>query len=189
MLDSSNFYICATQRILGLAMALLENILLHGSLYAILVIVLLLVVMRGLSPRIWAMSDYPPSITGIVPPQTDSERRIAGYTAIPFLILTFGFPIVSTLILEASMGGTITFFDAFLNLFCLILFGTLADLGVLDLLSVGTVTPDWVIIPGTEHLRNSAYKEFRMYHTKGHAKAFPLLITMALIIGAIIAFI
>ncbi|MDF1537963.1 MAG: hypothetical protein P1Q69_03580, partial [Candidatus Thorarchaeota archaeon] len=161
-------------------MTLLENVLIHGTLFAIVMTVYLLVVMKGLNPRVWAMSDYPEEITGIVPPQTAEEKRLAAYTAIPFLILTFGFPIFSTLILEASFGGTITILDAFLNLFCLILFGTLADLGILDLLIVGTITPDWVIIPGTEHLRETAYKDFRMYHAKGHAKATPILLLLAL---------
>ena len=149
----------------------------------------LLAVMRGLSPRVWAFSDYPKSITDHVPPQTPREQRIGAYLAVPFFILIFGFPIASTLMLEGIYGGSLTLLDAFLNIFVLVMFGTLADLVILDWLIVGTITPDWVIIPGTEHMRDKEYKEFRGYHARGHAKALPVLLLLSLIIAAAIVFI
>jgi hypothetical protein len=168
-------------------LALFENVLFHGSIFLILMTIFLVTMMRGMNPRIWAYSDYPPEITNLVEPPTKRERRIAGSLVIPFFILMFGFPIGSTLILEASLGGTITIMEAFLNLFGLMLFGTLADLVIIDLLIVGTITPNWVIIPGTEHLRETAYKDFRSYHFKGHVKTLPILVILCFIIGSIIA--
>jgi len=170
-------------------MQLLENVLLHGLVFAVLLTIYLLAVMRGLNPRIWAFSDYPKSITDHVPPQTPRERRIAAYTAVPFFLLILGFPIGSTIILEGLYGGSLPLLDAFLNIFGLVMFGTLADLVILDLLIVGTITPDWVIIPGTEYMRDKEYKEFRIYHAKGHARAMPVLIILSLIFAALIVFI
>ncbi|MHA2385971.1 MAG: hypothetical protein ACXAEE_07155, partial [Candidatus Thorarchaeota archaeon] len=98
-------------------MQLVDHLLLHGTVFGVLLTVYLLGVMKLLSPRIWAMSDYPPEITERVPPQTDAERRTASLTFIPFLILGLGFPIISTLMLESVLGGTISLLDAFLNIF------------------------------------------------------------------------
>ena len=169
-------------------MQLLEHVLVHGTVFAVLMTLYLLAVMRGLSPRVWAFSDYPKSITNNVSPQTDRERKIAAYTVVPFFILIFGFPILSTMILEGIYGVSIPLLDAFLNILGLVLFGTLADFAILDMLIVGTITPDWVIIPGTEHMRDKEYKEFRVYHAKGHAKTLPFLVVLSLIFAALIVY-
>ena len=170
-------------------MVLLENILVHGTIYAVLFTLYLLAMMRGLNPRIWAYSDYPKEITDHVPPQTKRERRIGGYLGIPFFILAIGFPLVSTIMLEGLYGGTLPLFDAFLNFFVILMFGNLADLVILDLLIVGTITPDWVIISGTEHMRDKEYKDFRGYHLKGHVKGTIIMAVMSLIFAAAVVFI
>jgi len=167
-------------------MQLAEHLLLHGTVFGVLLTLYLLGVMKLLSPRIWAMSDYPPEITERVPPQTDSERRIASVAFIPFLILGIGFPIISTLMLKSVLGGTISLLDAFLNIFGIMMFGTVGDLLILDWLIVGTITPDWVIIPGTEDMRDTAYKDFRKYHGKAHIRGTIALFVLSLVIAGII---
>ena len=169
-------------------MQLVDHLLLHGTVFGVLLTVYLLAVMKLLSPRIWAMSDYPPEITERVPPQTDSERRTASLTLMPFLILGLGFPIISTLMLESILGGTISLLDAFLNTFGIMMFGNFADLVILDWLIVGTITPDWVIIPGTEDMRDTAYKDFRAYHGKGHIWGTIAMALISLVLAAAIAF-
>ncbi|MHA2213190.1 MAG: nitroreductase, partial [Candidatus Thorarchaeota archaeon] len=131
-------------------MPLLDHLLLHGTIFAVMLTVYLLSLMRFSSPRVWAFSDYPKEITDTVAPQTKEERRLGGILAIPFFILILGFPIISTMMLEATYVGTIPLTDAFLNIFGIAMFGTAADLFILDWLIVGTITPDFVIIPGTE---------------------------------------
>ena len=162
-------------------MQLLDSILIHGIVFAIILTFYLLVVMRGLSPRIWAFSDYPKSITSSVPPQADRERRIAAYTAVPYFILG--------MMLENLYGGSMPLLDAFLNFFGIVMFGNLADFLILDWLIVGTITPEWVIIPGTEHMRDKEYKEFRGYHARGHVRALPMLAILSLILAAAVVFI
>ncbi|MFW9943894.1 MAG: nitroreductase [Candidatus Sifarchaeia archaeon] len=121
-----------------------------------------------LSPRIWGFSDHPTEITDAVPPQTKRERQIVALLMVPFLLLGLGFPIVSTLVLESTYVGTIPLLDAFLNIFGIMMFGNFADLVILDWLIVGTITPDFVVIPGTEHMREKEYKDFGLFNAKGH---------------------
>ncbi|MFX1602683.1 MAG: nitroreductase [Promethearchaeota archaeon] len=149
-------------------MSLVYNIIVHGTIFAVLLTLYLLAVMMKLSPRIWGFSDYPKEITDAVPPQTKRERQIGGLLFIPFLLLGLGFPVVSTLMLESTYVGTIPLLDAFLNVFGIMMFGNFADLVILDWLIVGTITPDFVVIPGTEHMREKEYKDFRVFHAKGH---------------------
>jgi len=166
-------------------MGLIENILIHGSIAGILLILYILPIMRFTSPRVWAFSDYPKAITESVEPQTKEERRNALAGGLPFIILMIAFPLVSTLIFENVSGGSISLLDAFLNTFGVLMIGNLADWLILDMIIVGTWTPDWVIIPGTESMRDTVYKDFRIEHTKGHVYG---TIAMA-IISLIIAFI
>ena len=149
-------------------MSLVENILFHGSIVGLLILLYLLPIMRFLSPRIWGFSDYPKVIQENVEPPTKGERRIGGVIAIPFMILFIAFPLVSTMIFESQSGGTISLLDAFLNAFGVLMFANLADWLILDMLIVGTWTPDWVVIPGTESMRDTAYKDFRIEHSKSH---------------------
>ena len=68
------------------------------------------------------------------------------------------------------------------------MFGNFADLVILDILIVGTLTPGWVVIPGTEHMRDNEYKNFRLYHAKGHARALILLVILSLLFAAAVVF-
>jgi hypothetical protein len=167
---------------------LLENVLLHGTIFAVLLTIYLLAVIRSLNPRIWAFSDYPKEITDNVPPQTRRERKIGAYTGIPFFILGIGFPLVSTMMLEGLYGGTLPLLDAFLNFFGIVMFGNIADFVILDYLIVGTFTPDWVIIPGTEYMRDTEYKDFRLFHAKGHVRALIPLAILCLIFAAAVVY-
>jgi hypothetical protein len=170
-------------------MVLWLNILVHGTIFAVILTLFLLAVMMGFSPRVWAFSDYPETITGQVNPQTKRERRIALVVYIPFLLIGIGYPLFSTYILKAFYGGVIPFLDAFVNVFAVWLFGFKADLLILDWLIVGTITPSWVMIPGTEHMKMKEYKEFRMYHARGHLKGLIALTGLSIILALIVVFI
>ena len=165
---------------------LLFYILIHATIFAIIFTLYLFAIMRGLSPRVWAMSDYPPEITDHVPPQTDAEKRQARIVYIPFLVIGIGYPLATTYFLKILNGGVISLLDAFLTVFVILMFGFLADYIILDFLIVGTLTPDFVILPGTEHMREKEYKDFRKYHAKGHIKGLLLIIILSLILAALV---
>ncbi|MHA1615242.1 MAG: hypothetical protein ACTSW7_05120 [Candidatus Thorarchaeota archaeon] len=167
-------------------MALLENILFHGLFAAVIMVAYLLPIMRFMNPRIWAMSDYPKEITSRVEPQTKDERRIAILMGIPFLFLMLAYPLVSTLILETTYIGGIPLIDAFLNTFGVLMFANFADLVILDLIVVGTITPYWVIIPGTEDMKDTAYKAFRKEHSKSHLRGTVFMAILSLVIAIVV---
>ena len=167
-------------------MSLFLYIIVHGTIFAIVFTLYLLVVMIGFCPRVWAMSDYPPEITVHVPPQTNNEKRKATLIYIPFMIIGIGYPLAATSILKSLNGGFIPLLDAFLTAFIILLFGFLADFVILDWLIVGTITPDFVILPGTEHMRDKEYKDFRYYHAKGHLKGLILIVVLALVVAMIV---
>jgi len=105
---------------------------------------------------------------------------------VPFFILGIGYPFLSTWLLKGLYGGTISILDAFLNTFGVWMFGFMADLIILDLLIVGTLTPKFVVIPGTEDMKEKEYKDFRIYHTKAHVKGLILLAIVSFVIAVVI---
>ncbi|MFW9793815.1 MAG: hypothetical protein ACFFEE_05930, partial [Candidatus Thorarchaeota archaeon] len=57
---------------------------------------------------------------------------------------------------------------------------------ILDLLIVGTITPDFVVIPGTEDLRETEYKAFRSHHAKAHIRAIVAMAIVSFILAGIV---
>ena len=160
----------------------LTHLVAHGLLFAVIVNGYLLLVMVTTSPRVWGYSDYSEAIRAKVPPQTREERRLAMIIGIPWMIFTFGFPIFSTHILKSKLGGEMPFWTAFLNVFVLALLATLGDLVILDWLIVNTITPKFVIIPGTE---KADYQDFS-HHYRAHARAAVPLVLLCVIFAGIV---
>lgn len=165
---------------------LFTNIVIHGLVFALILTAYLLFIMMKFDPRVWAFNDYPKEITNKVQPQTKEEKRTSIAASVPFFIFGIGYPFLSTCLLKGLYGGTIPFLDAFLNTFGVLIFGFMADLIILDLLIVGTLTPKFVIIPRTEDMKEKEYKDFRVYHTKAHVKGLILLAIISLVIAVIV---
>ncbi len=164
---------------------ILAHIITQVFFYSILVTGYLLLMMVTISPRVWGYNDYPQEIKDKVPPQTRAEKRLAIIVSIPWFIIAFGFPIYSTIMLKAKLFGEISVLIAFFNLLAMFILATIGDLLILDWLIVSKITPQFVIIPGTE---KGDYKDFS-YHYKGHARAAVVTIPILLIIAAIISYI
>jgi len=160
----------------------LTHALTHGLLFALVVNGYLLVMMLTTSPRVWGYADYSEAIKAKVPPQTREERRLALIVGLPWMVFTLGFPIFSSYVLKSRLGGELPFWTAFLNVFILVLLATVGDLVILDWLIVSTITPKFVIIPGTD---KADYADFS-HHYRGHARAVvPLLLVCAVIAGVV----
>ncbi len=147
----------------------------------------MLMVMMKVSPRVWAFSDYPKEITNNVPPQTKEEKHKIITLSIPFFILVIGYPFLSTFLAKQLYTGAMPLIDAFTNTFGVLMFFFLSDFIILDWLVVGTITPKFVIIPGTESMKEKEYKNFRLYHTKAHIRGFFLVILLSFIIAVIVS--
>lgn len=161
---------------------ILDHIISHSLFYAIVVTGYLFLMMITISPRVWGYNDYPQAIKDKVPPQTKNEKRLAIFVSLPWFIFSLGFPIYSTLILKSALSNEFSVGTAFLNLFVLFLMASIGDLVILDWLIVSKITPQFVIIPGTE---KEDYKDLA-HHFKGHLKATMIMIPVLLIIAAIL---
>jgi len=161
---------------------ILKHVITHGLFFAVIFNGYLLVMMLTTSPRVWGYSDYSEEIKAKVTPQTKKEKRLALMVGLPLIIFMFGFPIFSTYALKSDLGGEIPFWVAFLNVFGLALLATLGDVVFLDWLIVNTITPQFVIIPGTE---KADYKDFS-HHYKAHVRAvIPLVLVCVIFAGVV----
>ena len=160
----------------------LTHLLAHSLFFAAIVNGYLLLIMVSTSPRVWGYSDYSEAIKAKVPPQTPKEKRLALIIGIPWMIFAVGFPLYSTYVLKSMLGGEIPFWTAFLNIFGMVFLATLCDLVILDWLIVNKITPEFVMIPGTE---KADYLDFS-HHYKAHARAAVVLFLLCLILAGIV---
>ena len=160
----------------------LTHVVAHSLFFTAIVNGSLLLMMVTTSPRVWGYSDYSDAIKAKVPPQTQKEKRFAMIIGLPWMIFTLGFPIFSTYVLKSKLSGEIPFWTAFLNVFALVFLATLGDLIILDWLIVNTITPKFVIIPGTE---KADYQDFS-HHYKAHARSAFVLILLSIIFAGIV---
>ena len=156
----------------------ISKILLDGALLSILSSILLIVVL-WINPRLF-LQDYPDEIQAVVPPKTDLEKRQSLIPGIPFLLLLFAVPFISTLVLKRQSGEIISFFPLFLNAFGVAFLFNLVDLLVLDWLLFCFITPGFLVIPGTEGM--GEYKDYGF-----HFRAFLIGTVLSIAGGLIIA--
>jgi hypothetical protein len=156
----------------------ISKILLDGALLSILSSILLIVVL-WINPRLF-LQDYPDEIQAVVPPKTDLEKRQSLIAGIPFLLLLFAVPFISTLILKRQSVEMISFFPLFLNAFGVAFFFNLVDLLVLDWLIFCYITPGFLVIPGTEGM--GEYKDYGF-----HFRAFLIGTVLSIAAGLVIA--
>ena len=116
-------------------------------------------------------------------PKTEKEKRQSIMVGIPFVLLFIMVPIVSTLSLKSQVGEGITFLALSAHAFGVVFFFNLVDLILLDWLMFCTLTPSFLIIPGTEGM--AAYKDYR-YHFRASMIGTILSAAAGLIIGGAI---
>ena len=163
---------------LNLAQIVLDGAILSGiaSIYLIAVL--------GFNPRLF-LQDYPDEIQVMVPPKTDLEKRQSLIVGIPFLLLLFVVPFISTLVLKRQSGEMISFLFLFLNAFGVTFIFNLVDLLLLDWLLFCFITPNFLIIPGTEGMNE--YKDYG-YHFRAFLMGTVLSIAAGLVIAGLVIF-
>jgi hypothetical protein len=126
--------------------------------------------------------DYTEEIKAKVAPQNKEEKRTAIIIGIPWLLFVFIFPLVSTYLLKMQLGNDFSLGIAFTNMFVLLVLITIGDFVVLDWWIVSTITPAYVIIPGTD---KEEYKNINQ-HFRGHIKSFLVQTVVCMLIAVII---
>jgi hypothetical protein len=135
------------------------------------------------NPR-FARRDLPKDIREAVPPLTKKEKREAAFFFTPILILALIIPFVSTLRFSQQNPGNVSFLWLFLNAYGILLITNLAELILVDLLLLCTITPRWIVIPGTEGM--AGYKD-HAHQVKAHLRGAGLMAAVALMVAAIIS--
>jgi hypothetical protein len=127
--------------------------LLYG-LPASLLLSALIIGMELVNPRLMLRS-YPKDVQAAVPPQTDQEKRQTLYWGIPFWLCLIGFPLAAALATKAAQGNA---FEIFLSAAGTLFLFNLVDWLILDWLIVCTITPRFMVLPGTEGM--AGYKNY-----------------------------
>ena len=161
----------------------ISKIVLDGALLSFTASLLIIISLR-FNPRIW-LQDYPPDIQNQVPPKTEREKRLSLIFGIPFLILLVAVPFASTLTLKIQNGDTVSFLQLFLNAFGVAFTFNLVDLLLLDWFMFCTITPKFIIIPGTEGMEG--YKDY-FYHFKASIMGTILSVVFGLAVASIVSF-
>ena len=161
-----------------------NKILLDGGLFVLIGSVIVLGIMR-LNPRLFLnKGDLPADILAAVPPKTDEEKRLALLLGIPFLIAIVAVPLVSTLQFRQQAGSDVPFLYLFLHPFAILMLFNLFDLLILDFFLFCTITPKFMVVPGTEGL--AGYKDYG-FHIRQHARSLIFMVLGALVIALVVS--
>jgi hypothetical protein len=139
-----------------------SQLLIHSGIYVIIATLFL----SGLvlyNPRLM-MQDYPPGIKNVLPPKTEQEKRLSIWLGMPFLLILLFFPIYATFVFQTQSRGDAGFVQLWLYAFCIAFAFNVWDWLVLDWLIFCTITPKWMVIPGSEG--NPSYKDYA-FHFRG----------------------
>lgn len=156
------------------------SILVDGLVYA-LVLALIVTLSQFYNPRLW-LNCYPSAIQKVVPKRTKTEMREKLLVGIPFMLVMVGYPIYSTSILKNHLGGEYSFWIGFLNMLIIQNIFNLFDLFILDWLIFNTIKPKYLILEGTDGMRE--YGDY-FFHFRAATKGFFLSIILSLAVATI----
>jgi hypothetical protein len=154
------------------------KLIIDGGIFSVIASFYLFVILK-INPRLF-LQDYPEDIQGAVPQKSQAERRQSILFGTPFLLLLFVGPLISTLTLKHQSGSELTFLATALHAFGIVFIFNLVDWLILDWLIFCTITPEFLIIPGTEGMEG--YKDYAF-----HFRAFLVGTVLSIVAGIFIA--
>ena len=158
------------------------RILLDGGAIAVVMSVFLLGVLRYQPRLILNKGDVPADILAAVPPKTAREKRLAALLGVPFIVVAFVLPLLSTIAFDTRTGSEASFWTLFAHAIGVLAVPFFADLLILDWLIFCTITPSWVVFEGTEGF--AGYKDYA-FHLRAHARGAVLMAVFALLIAGL----
>lgn len=159
----------------------LHRILIHGAILSVPASLLLMAAVY-FNPR-FARQDLPKDIQDVTPPLSKKEKLQALAFGIPFFALVVLVPLLSGISLEAPAGGRVPFLVLFLHIFGVVFVFNVVDFLILDCLIYCTITPKFVIIPGTEGL--AGYKDYG-HQARAHLRGTALQAAFALLLAGVV---
>lgn len=161
----------------------ISNIILHGGILGVLFSIVMLLLLRY-NPRL-ALNDVPRDIQEKVPHQTKKEKIEAGLIAGPVFILYFAAIIFSALSLKHQNSGEISFLQLFVHVYGVLFISSWIEFLFADWLVYCTITPEFVIIPGTQGA--VGYRDVG-HQFRAHLRATVFMIPAGLILAAVLTF-
>lgn len=154
----------------GLALSLAGSVIILASLAA--------------NPRYW-LQDYPKSIQDAVPRKTPAEKRAARLWGIPFMLTLIAGLVLSGILLKRGQPDA-RFLTVYADTLGVALFFNTWDLLVLDWLIFCTITPSFLVIPGTAGL--PGYKDYKHHVIAFITGAISSVVIAAIVAGLVYAF-
>lgn len=161
-------------------MSNLNKILIDGAILSFLAS-LWLILALWVNPRIF-LHDYPPKIQAKVTKKTKAERRLSYVFGVPFVLLLLLGSFFSTLSLKKH--GNIQFWTLWLNAVGVVFIFNLVDWLILDWLMFCTLTPHFLVIPGSEGM--AEYKDYG-FHFRGFLHGTVYSVLGGLVIAGIVS--
>jgi hypothetical protein len=137
----------------------MSRIIANGAILSLVASAFIVMTLR-INPRIW-LQDYPWAIQDLVPPKNAEEKALSLILGVPFLILLLAVPFASTLTRKVHGEGAVSFLQLMTNGFGVLFIFNLVDWLILDWLVFCTLTPGFVVIPGTEG--TAGYKDYALH--------------------------
>jgi hypothetical protein len=162
----------------------LRKILFDGAILSLVASAFLIITLR-INPRLW-LQDYPQDIQDQVPPKTEQELRLSLILGIPFLLVLFGAPLISTLGLKRQYAGDVAFLALTLHAFGVGFIFNVVDWLLIDWLLFCVITPEFLIIPGTEGAGGYTTKNYG-HHVRGFVIGTGVSLAGGLVIAAIVS--
>jgi hypothetical protein len=129
------------------------------------------------------LRSYPKDVQAAVPPQTVREKRQTLYWGLPFWLCMLGFPVAAALTAHAMHLSVL---EIFLSAAGVLFLFNLVDWLIVDWLIVCTITPKFMVLPGTEGM--AGYKNYAM-HFRGFLIGTALSAILGLVIVRIVVFV
>lgn len=152
--------------------------IINGLIYCGLTTAALLVI--GLKSSRLMLQDYPKSIQNATTPKTKLEKKQTILFGIPFLTVLVGYPLWFGFSIATGNTGYWTLVE---HIYILAMIGNVFDLLVLDWLVICFITPQLIVIPGTEG--NTGYKDY-LFHFRGFLKGVLITFVLSLILACIV---
>jgi hypothetical protein len=150
------------------------------ALVAMVAISALLVAIGLRNPRVM-LQDYPKDVQAAVPPKTVAERRETVWWGTALIVALFA-PALAAAVAAQLQASDRSFAGGFLNALVVLLAFNLFDWLVLDWIMFCTVTPRFVVLPGTEGM--AGYRDYGM-HFRGFLLGLALSVAASAAIGGL----
>jgi hypothetical protein len=154
----------------------------YGIVFSLLFSALLLVMIK-INPE-GMLDGLPLDIKARHGPVSEKTKRQRKPFVLLFFLIMIGVPLLSIRRYDLMTVGSPTFIELFVIVFTVFIVFNIVDLLILDWLIICTITPKFIVLPGTEGM--AGYKDYG-FHFRGFLKGTVICLVSALIFAGIVS--